>query len=607
MASVDNGNPKDEIEECNGTKAGGQIPFQISASRRTLLSNENSQMKSQDSLIPLPSGINFLKFGSASAKFRQFAQERDELSRSVTSSSGHGFRERINGVFARKIDWASLMKMGKEWIRDPMNMALFVWIVCVAISGAILFLVMTGMLDHALPKKSQRDVWFEVNNQILNALFTLMCLYQHPKRFYHLVLLCRWNPKDISRLRKIYCKNGTYKPHEWAHMMVVVALLHLNCFAQYALCGLNLGYRRSGRPALGVGVCISVAIAAPAIAGVYSILSPLGKDYESETDEEAQVQITTGEGPGKLRSKSLAKRYSFAIRDEQRIAETRPQWSGGILDFWDDISIAYLSLFCSFCVFGWNMERLGFGNMYVHILTFLLFCSAPFWIFNLAAINIDNDTAREALGITGIILCAFGLLYGGFWRIQMRKRFNLPAYTFCFGEPAVSDCTLWLCCYWCSLAQEVRTGNSYDIVEDKLCQKQMDSSNQMPHSPFSGKDGSNPSSPLGDNSSPSSVMLTNSPSPSIISKGHVIPEVTIAASISSCQFICLQWGVLNCIMNLRHRHGREFTVRFIIDGCAPSTDQCGTPGAIIGSALTLCEEKRKSSVPKLPINIVIMK
>lgn len=523
MASVDNGNPKDEIEECNGTKAGGQIPFQISASRRTLLSNENSQRKSQDSLIPLPNGINFLKFGSASAKFRQFAQERDELSRSVTSSSGHGFRERINGVFARKIDWASLMKMGKEWIREPMNMALFVWIVCVAISGAILFLVMTGMLDHALPKKSQRDVWFEVNNQILNALFTLMCLYQHPKRFYHLVLLCRWNPKDISRLRKIYCKNGTYKPHEWAHMMVVVALLHLNCFAQYALCGLNLGYRRSGRPALGVGVCISVAIAAPAIAGVYSILSPLGKDYESETDEEAQVQITTGEGPGKLRSKSLAKRYSFAIRDEQRIAETRPQWSGGILDFWDDISIAYLSLFCSFCVFGWNMERLGFGNMYVHILTFLLFCSAPFWIFNLAAINIDNDTAREALGITGIILCAFGLLYGGFWRIQMRRRFNLPAYTFCFGEPAVSDCTLWLCCYWCSLAQEVRTGNSYDIVEDKLCQKQMDSSNQMPHSPFSGKDGSNPSSPLGNNSSPSSVMLTNSPSPSIISKGHVTP------------------------------------------------------------------------------------
>lgn len=56
----------------------------------------------------------------------------------------------------------------------------------------------------------------------------------------------------------------------------------------------------------------------------------------------------------------------------------------------------------------------------------------------------------------------------------MRKRFNLPEYAFCFGEPSFSDCTLWLCCCWCSLAQEVRTGNSYDVVEDKLCRKPED-------------------------------------------------------------------------------------------------------------------------------------
>ena len=163
--------------------------------------------------------------------------------------------------------------------------------------------------------------------------------------------------------------------------------------------------------------------------------------------------------------------------------------------------------------------------MYVHILTFLLFCLAPFWIFNMAAVNIDNETVREALGITGIILCALGLLlYGGFWRIQMRKRFNLLAYTFCCGEPAVSDCTLWLCCCWCSLAQEVRTGNSYDIVEDKFCQKQMNCSNKMPLSPFPCRDGSNPSSPLGNNSSPSKFTISNSPSPSTVSKGYNTPS-----------------------------------------------------------------------------------
>ncbi|KAG6665959.1 uncharacterized protein LOC122301547 [Carya illinoinensis] len=525
MVSTDNGSQKEEIEESSGAKFKGEIPLHVSGSQRILLTDENPKRRFSDTFTAPLSRIRLLKFGSASARFKRIAYERDEISRSVASSSGHRLRERISGVFDRKIDWYSLLKMSKEWIRDPMNMALFVWITCVAVSGAILFLVMTGMLNSVLPKKPQRNAWFEVNNQILNALFTLMCLYQHPKRFYHLVLLCRWKPEDISKLRKAYCKHGTYKPHEWAHMLVVIVLLHVNCFAQYALCGLNLGYKRSQRPAIGVGVCVSLAIAAPAIAGLYTIMSPLGRDYDSEMDEEAQVQITTGDRRDQMRVKSLEKRYSFAARDEQRIVENRPQWSGGILDFWDDISLAYLSLFCSFCVFGWNMERLGFGNMYVHIVTFLLFCMAPFWIFTLASVNIDNEAVREALVFTGLILCVFGLLYGGFWRIQMRKRFNLPAYNFCCGEPVVSDCALWLFCCWCSLAQEVRTGNSYDIVEDKFYMKRMDNGNQLPISPLPREDGvvqsrSSPSSPLGDYSRPSKMLTTSSPSPSKVSKGY---------------------------------------------------------------------------------------
>ncbi|KAF8115196.1 hypothetical protein N665_0029s0041 [Sinapis alba] len=386
-------------------------------------------------------------------------EERDEASR---SSSSHNFRERI-----REIEWASLVKTGKHWLRNPLNMALLLWILVVAVSGAILFMVMTGMLNSVLPKKSQRDVWFEVNNQILNALFTLMCLYQHPKRFYHLVLLCRWKQDDdVKKLRKIYCEKGTYKPDERIHMMVVVLLLHLNCFAQYALCGLNLGYRRSERPPIGVAICVSVAIAAPAVAGLYTILSPLGKEYDPpQGDEENQVQDVSN------RKLSLERKYSFASRDE-----SSPEWRGGVLDIWEDITVSYLSLLCTFCVFGWNMERIGFGNMYVHIATFILFCLAPFFIFNLAAINIDNEMVREGLGYTGIVLCLFGLLYGGFWRIQMRKRFKLPSYNFCCGRPAIADCTLWLFCCWCSLAQEVRTANSYEIVEDKLCKRREEES-----------------------------------------------------------------------------------------------------------------------------------
>lgn len=411
-----------------------------------------------------PSSAEGMLGEQRNASFRSAASQR-----SPPSSS-----RRFTVPFVKKIDWGSLWDKSKEWIRNPTNMALFIWVAAVGVSGAILFMVMTGMLNRALPRKSQRDTWFEVSNQILNALFTLMCLYQHPRRFYHLALLCRWRAGDMLELRQAYCKDGTCKPNERKHMAVVILLLHLNCFAQYALCGLNLGYPRRKRPPVGVGLTISVAICAPAVAGLYNNLSPLGKDYEAQpqADEESQ-QAPSGSNP-QLQRKALEKKYSFAVApgEDGRVAERSPQWTGGLFDLWDDISLAYLSLFCTCCVFGWNMSRLGFGNMYVHMVTFLLFCLAPFFIFNLAAINIDNEAVRDALGLGGILLCAFGLLYGGFWRIQMRRRFNLPANDLCCGKPDVTDCFQWLCCYSCSLAQEVRTADAYQVVQNNLYRRE---------------------------------------------------------------------------------------------------------------------------------------
>ncbi|KAF6174073.1 hypothetical protein GIB67_020255 [Kingdonia uniflora] len=526
----DNGSEGVQVELSSGgaangcTKVNHKFPLHVSTSQKGLL-GQNPKKGLLGIITTLPDRVGFLKLGepgrslaSPSARLRQIAEQRDDFSRSVPSSTSRGSLRKRFSTKVREVNWDSMWKMCKKWIRNPMNMAVLLWGICVAISGAILFMVMIGMLNHAIPKKSQRNAWFEVNNQILNALFTLMCLYSHPKRFYHLVLLCKWRQEDVSRLRKIYCKNGTYKPNEWAHMMVVVVLLHINCFAQYALCGLNLGYRRAQRPPIGVGICISVAIGAPAIAGLYSFLSPLGRDYEPETDHEAQVTTIVDENrPLNLRVKSLQKRFSFASRDDQRVPENRPEWRGGLFDFWEDISVAYLSLFCSFCVFGWNMERLGFGNMYVHIATFLLFCTAPFWIFLLAAINIENETVREAMAVTGVVLCVFGFLYGGFWRIQMRKRFNLPANDFCCGYPAVTDCAQWLCCCWCSLSQEVRTGDFYDIVEDKLYLKGKNVRNQFAMSPLPREDGSmrtSQSSPPWNGSSPFKPEITKSSSPS---------------------------------------------------------------------------------------------
>lgn len=111
------------------------------------------------------------------------------------------------------------------------------------------------------------------------------------------------------------------------------------------------------------------------------------------------------------------------------------------------------------------MERLGFGNMYVHTAMFLLLCVAPFWVFNITALHIHDYDLSDAVGAAGIALCFLGLLYGGFWRVQMRKRFALPGSRWCCVSASLTDYARWLFCWPCALAQEVRTGNLYDVED----------------------------------------------------------------------------------------------------------------------------------------------
>ncbi|MQL69780.1 hypothetical protein Taro_002069 [Colocasia esculenta] len=213
---------------------------------------------------------------------------------------------------------------------------------------------------------------------------------------------------------------------------------------------------------LPVNLCMVVCIAAPIIVGVYTLYGPLARKVDPDSEEESHRRDSALEEEKRRAAKGLP----------QRVVVSRPQWVGGIFYCWDDMTVAYLSFFCTFCVFGWNMERLSFGNMYVHIFTFILFIVAPFWIFNVAGLSIDDNGVREFVGIVGILLCFLGLLYGGFWRIQMRKKFKLLSNKFCWGYPNLTDCMQWLFCWSCSLAQEVRTGNFYDVEDGSFYSKQ---------------------------------------------------------------------------------------------------------------------------------------
>jgi Cys-rich protein (TIGR01571 family) len=348
--------------------------------------------------------------------------------------------------FVRRINWSSVFTICKKWLSHPLNIALLVWLLYVAASGAMLILFMLGLLNRAFPSKFLRHHWIEIDNQILNALFTVMSIYQHPNLIHHLVLLCRWQPEGISELRKVYCKNGACCPNERAHISFVVALLHITCVSQYVICSLYWGYPSRSRSEFAENFFFILGTATPVIAGVYTVYSPLGRDVDIDCDEQIQKPDAIEVGS-----------------PETRTVISNPVWAGGLLDCSEDPTACYISFLCTFCVFGWNMERLRFGNMYVHTVMFLLLCVTPFWVFNITALNIHDYVLGDVIGAAGIVLCFLGLLYGGFWRIQMRKTFGLPRSRWLCGSASLTDYVPWLFCWPCALAQEVRTGNLYGV------------------------------------------------------------------------------------------------------------------------------------------------
>ncbi|VAI55565.1 unnamed protein product [Triticum turgidum subsp. durum] len=146
--------------------------------------------------------------------------------------------ERVRRLI-RRLRPAPIGSAFKRWLKHPAHLAQFAWAVCVALSFALLGLLLLGVFDGAFRRRSVRDRWVEIVNQILNALFTLMTIYQHPELFHHAALLLRWRPGDEKELRKAYCRKGSgggeaQRERERLHLSVVVGLLHLTCFAQYA-------------------------------------------------------------------------------------------------------------------------------------------------------------------------------------------------------------------------------------------------------------------------------------------------------------------------------------------------------------------------------------
>ena len=320
---------------------------------------------------------------------------RSRGSPSAANRPGAGMS--ITLPFVGEVSWKAVREMAVEWLWNPKNWPVGVWGMAVFVSGAVLFMVMVGMLNGVLPRKADRDLWFEASNQTINALFTLFVLLLHPLRVLHLVWLLRWRRKDIPKLRDVYCKGGMSKPNEWSHMLVVLLLYQLNCFAQYAVCALNWYYDRAQRPVVAVVGCFVTALGAGCVAGIYTNVSPLGKDSLAGEDDAANLGTD-------IAGKALPATFLHAPQKYDRLLERQstlgasgagnvvenPQWQGGVFDCWEAPTLVAATTCCFPCVLGHNLSRLGFGNRYVHVATFLLACFAPFVIFDMAAVHVDS-------------------------------------------------------------------------------------------------------------------------------------------------------------------------------------------------------------------------
>jgi amino acid transporter len=170
-----------------------------------------------------------------------------------------------------------------------------VWAWTVGISLTLLLLTAFGLFDILIPTEIiSKETLIEIFNQIVTTGFTMMCLYLHPERCAHAQMVYRWNPSDVQKLREAYSKNGTKKPYEWFHFLIIVILLQLNCIGQYVLMFLNIVYNATDRPPTYVFSWLAIALGCALLAGMYKSYSHLGRDYEvaaSDVEKDLEARI----------------------------------------------------------------------------------------------------------------------------------------------------------------------------------------------------------------------------------------------------------------------------------------------------------------------------
>jgi hypothetical protein len=194
----------------------------------------------------------------------------------------------------------------------------------IIVSGAILFMVMVGMIQ--IEDANEKANWFEINAQILNACFTITAVMTQPIRFKLFMWTIKWYRAERGEIKLKYAKkiekqmpdiilesgvkkgsiaaDSSTSPDSTEDIatrldveapssnlktctptwkwLVILALLNGQCIFQYPITVVQWMYigRATERPAVVIGVCLPISFLCGAIGGIWPAL--LGRDRKKK-------------------------------------------------------------------------------------------------------------------------------------------------------------------------------------------------------------------------------------------------------------------------------------------------------------------------------------
>ena len=256
-------------------------------------------------------------------------------------------------VPANESKFAHIVRLAKGIKLTPKLIVAIIIALIIVISGAILFMILVGMVSTSNDK-----LWLEVTSQILNATFTLLALYNHPYRLLTLLRIIKISRRPYlkylnvaERIKKEFSflgldlvpvrttdesnRTASWKPAEKSglnQLIWIFSLLNLNCFAQYPITIVMWGWtgsRIDSRPDLVIPIFLPISFLSGVIGSIWlsrrqATMKTRGSERVVGIRVEGDLKVEDYEDPDTLNKGKHLKNVSAGAGSSRQNTQTRP-------------------------------------------------------------------------------------------------------------------------------------------------------------------------------------------------------------------------------------------------------------------------------------------